>query len=213
VLPINAGEDGRLPAMEVKLNGVTAKTKPSSGAVLDVVPVSGHALGLLLVDEALIVGIEAEEVDQLAGRVDLSLEDGLRLVEHGGGVERVAPRSGQQLGGLQEHRGAVLPRHFRPLAPRGGGGLDGHVDLFLAGLVIGGQDMLMIVGAHGLGGVAGADFLAADDQRDFDLLGEHLPHRGLERHLFGRSRSIGPDGFVDGFRNGDESVGHVDLHW
>src|SRR5215218_8467541 len=31
VLPISAGEVGRLPAIAVKLNGVTANTKPSSG--------------------------------------------------------------------------------------------------------------------------------------------------------------------------------------
>ena len=31
VLPMIAGAVGRLPAMEVKLNGVTAKTNPSSG--------------------------------------------------------------------------------------------------------------------------------------------------------------------------------------
>ena len=31
VLPINAGAVGRLPAIEVKLNGVSARTKPSSG--------------------------------------------------------------------------------------------------------------------------------------------------------------------------------------
>ena len=31
VLPIRAGELGRLPAIAVKLKGVTAKTKPSSG--------------------------------------------------------------------------------------------------------------------------------------------------------------------------------------
>jgi len=30
-LPISATEVGRLPAIAVKLNGVTAKTKPSSG--------------------------------------------------------------------------------------------------------------------------------------------------------------------------------------
>ena len=30
-LPIKAGAVGRLPAMDVKLNGVTAKTKPSKG--------------------------------------------------------------------------------------------------------------------------------------------------------------------------------------
>jgi hypothetical protein len=31
VLPINAGLVGRLPPIAVKLNGVTAKTKPSRG--------------------------------------------------------------------------------------------------------------------------------------------------------------------------------------
>jgi hypothetical protein len=31
VLPMNAGAVGRLSPIEVKLNGVTAKTKPSSG--------------------------------------------------------------------------------------------------------------------------------------------------------------------------------------
>ncbi len=31
VFPMRAGAVGRLPAMAVKLNGVTAKTKPSSG--------------------------------------------------------------------------------------------------------------------------------------------------------------------------------------
>jgi hypothetical protein len=31
VLPIRAADVGRLPAIDVKLNGVTAKTKPSSG--------------------------------------------------------------------------------------------------------------------------------------------------------------------------------------
>ncbi len=31
VLPMSATEVGRLPAIEVKLKGVTAKTKPSSG--------------------------------------------------------------------------------------------------------------------------------------------------------------------------------------
>ncbi len=30
-LPISAGANGRLPAIEVKLNGVIAVTKPSSG--------------------------------------------------------------------------------------------------------------------------------------------------------------------------------------
>src|SRR5215831_11862832 len=35
VLPISAGAVGRFAAIEVKLNGVTAKTKPSSGRYSD----------------------------------------------------------------------------------------------------------------------------------------------------------------------------------
>ena len=50
------------------------------------------------------------------------------------------------------------------------GGIDGHLDLGLAGLVVDAENVAMVVGADGLGGVAGAHLLAADDQRDLDLL-------------------------------------------
>jgi hypothetical protein len=52
-----------------------------------------HRLRLLLVDESHVVGVEAPEIDQLAGRVDLGLKDALRLVEHAGSVHPVAPRA------------------------------------------------------------------------------------------------------------------------
>ena len=61
---------------------------------------------------------------ELAGRVDLGLVRGLRLPEHRRGVERVAPRPGEQLGGAQEDRGALLPRPARPVLP----GRRGRVD-------------------------------------------------------------------------------------
>ena len=48
--------------------------------------------------------VEPQEVDQLAGRVDLGLLHGLALAQHGGGVQPVAPRPGEQFGGLQEDR-------------------------------------------------------------------------------------------------------------
>src|SRR6187401_3231056 len=45
VLPISATEVGRLPAIEVKLNGVTAKTKPSKGRYSRRFQTPGEKLG------------------------------------------------------------------------------------------------------------------------------------------------------------------------
>ena len=87
-LPISAGAVGRLAAMAVKLNGVSAKTNPSSGRYSIRFQIPGEETGWSaqqLRDE---VRVPAPEVDHLAGGVDLGLLDGLRLAEHGGGVER-----------------------------------------------------------------------------------------------------------------------------
>ena len=54
---------------------------------------------------------------ELAGRVDLGLVGGLGLAEHGGRGELLAPRSGQQVGGAQEHRGALVERQSPPSRP------------------------------------------------------------------------------------------------
>ena len=85
--------------------------EPLEGAVLDAVPHARRGDRLVLVDLLHEVGVEAPEVDELAGGVDLGLEDGLGLAEHGGRVGLVAARAGEQVGGLQEDRGAVVPRH------------------------------------------------------------------------------------------------------
>src|ERR1051325_5684140 len=45
VFPISAAEVGRLPAIAVKLNGVTAKTKPSSGRYSSRFQTPGEELG------------------------------------------------------------------------------------------------------------------------------------------------------------------------
>ena len=84
-----------------------ALERPVVGAVPD-----AGAVGDRLVGEDLlgVVDVEAPEVDQLAGGVDLGLERGLRLAEHGGGVEPLAPRAGQQVGGLEQDRAAVVER-------------------------------------------------------------------------------------------------------
>ena len=96
--------------MDVKLNGVTAKTKPSSGRYSSWFHIACGRERLLGVELLRVVRVEAPEVDQLAGRVDLGLEDRLRLAEHGGGVERGAPGGGEQLGGLAGRRPRDPPR-------------------------------------------------------------------------------------------------------
>ncbi len=80
--------------------------------MLEVVPAAGRRLGLLGVDLLHVVGVEAPEVDQLAGGIDLGLVDRLGLAQHGGGVDHLPVGPGQQVGGLQEDGRPVLPGHL-----------------------------------------------------------------------------------------------------
>jgi hypothetical protein len=61
------------------------------------------------------VDVELEEVDELAGGVDLGLVRRLRLAEHGRGVEAVAELGAQAGRGAQEDGRAVLPGEGGPL--------------------------------------------------------------------------------------------------
>ena len=53
---------------------------------------------------------------ELAGRVDLGLVRGLRLAEHGRGVDPLAPRTGQQVGGASR----IAPRSSKSSARQSG---------------------------------------------------------------------------------------------
>ena len=79
VLPISAGAVGRFPAIAVKLNGVIARTKPSSGRWSKRFHTPGHADRLLLRGSVARRHVEPPEVGQLARRVDLGLIAGLAL--------------------------------------------------------------------------------------------------------------------------------------
>ena len=83
-------------------------------AVVEPVPDAGARRRLLLEQPPAEGDVEAEEVDQLAGRVDLRLVRRLGLAEHGRRVEPVAPRAGQQVGGLEQDRGPLVVRHRCP---------------------------------------------------------------------------------------------------
>ena len=137
--------------------------------VLHAVPDAGRRDRLLGVDPRHVLDVEAEEVDQLARGVDLGLVRGLRLAEHRGRVERVAPRAGEQLGGAEEDGGAVLPRPARPVLPRRRGGVDRLLHVLGARLVDVGEDVLLVVRHHGRARVAGRDVLAADDHEGISM--------------------------------------------
>ena len=69
-----------------------------------------------------VLHVEAPEVDQLARGVDLGLPRGLRLAQHRGRVEPRAPRTGEQVGRLEDDRGAVVEGEGAPPGCRLGGG-------------------------------------------------------------------------------------------
>ena len=171
-------------------------------AVLELIPhrvVADRLLGEQLLG---VVHVEAPEVDDLAGGVDLGLEHRLRLPEHRRAVDGVAPRRGQQFGGLQEHGRAIVerPRATTPCARRAPRRPPA------ARARAWPCDMCRARGdgraASPTGAVSpGADLLAADDERNVDLLGGHRVEPRLERRALRRARRVRPDGFVDRRRN------------
>ena len=82
--------------------------------VVEPVPDAWRRDRLLGQDAAREVHVEAPEVGQLAGRVDVGLVARLALAQHRRGVDRVAPRARQQIGGLQEDGGSVVEAQRPP---------------------------------------------------------------------------------------------------
>ena len=129
VLPTIAGAAARLPPIDVKLNGLIASTKPSSGRWSMRFHTPGEDTGCVSWSCSAEVHVPAPEVDQLAGGVDLRLVDALALSEDGRGVEPVAERAAQKVGGAEEDRGTGLPRRGRPVVMGGERRVDGGADL------------------------------------------------------------------------------------
>ena len=164
VLPMSAGASGRLPAIAVKLNGVIARTKPSSGRWSVRFQTPGARDRLLLEDLPAERDVEAQEVDELAGAVDLGLERRLALAEHRRGVERVAPRPGEQVGRAQQHRRPVVERRVAP--GRGGGqrGVDGRLHVGRAGVAGRAEHGRVAVRLHDVDRLAAAGALLPGDR-------------------------------------------------
>ena len=115
MLPISAGAVGRFAADRGEVERRDGVDEPFEAAVLELVPHRVVAERLLVEQLLPVVDVEAPEVDDLDGRVDLGLEGRLRLAEHRRGVERVAPGGRQKLGGLQDDGGAIVERPAAPI--------------------------------------------------------------------------------------------------
>ncbi len=107
-----------------------------------------------------------------------------------------------------EDGGAILPGRGLPLLLGGQGRVDGEAHFGLAGLVEGGQHVLVVMGADGLLRPAGADFSAADDERDIDLQAELPLELCLQQGPLFRSRCIGEDGLAVGVGKAEDGVRH-----
>src|SRR5581483_11267683 len=175
--------------------------------VFQPVPDAGRGDGLLLVDARHVADVEAPEVDELARRVDLGLVCGLRLAEHGRGVQRLAPGAGEQLGRAQQHGRALLPRRARPVVPGLAGGGDRALDLRLPALVHGREHVRAVVRLDGLERLAGAHLLAADHERDVELLRLEAGEPNAQLLALGRAGRIAPDRLVEGLGDAGDAVG------
>src|SRR5512133_1019955 len=205
------GGRGRLPEHDVAHQGRAGREVRADGReverrdredealerpVLHPVPDPGRGDGLLLVDPDHELDVEAPEVDHLAGRVDLGLVGGLRLVEHRRGHEGRAPGAGEQVRRPEEDRGALLPRQPVPVLPGLCGSRDRALDLRRPALVHGGEHVVLVVRHYRVKSVAGLDLLAADDAGDLQALAPHLRESGLELGALGASRRVLADRLV-----------------
>ena len=175
--------------------------EPFERPVIHPVPHAGGRLGLLPVDLVREMHVVAEEVDQLAGAVDLGLECRLALAQHGGGVDDLTVRGGEQVGGLEEDGGAILEAPVRPVPLGLDRGLGGRCDRRRVGLMHLGEHAAMAVRRDHVVRVSGADLPAAHDHRDVHRLGRHGAQRGLERGPLGSAGRVGQHRLVVGNRD------------
>ena len=124
------------------------------------------AAGLVAVDLRGVVGVVAQEVNQLACRVNLSLHGSLALAKHRGGINQVAVLSADERGNLQHHAGTVNPRGVGPLLMSLHGCGNGGLHLFLAYFVVLGQYVLVVGGHDDFAHLGGLHLLATDNGAD-----------------------------------------------
>ncbi len=158
--------------------------------VLRLVPDAGAVDRLFRVDLGGVRDVEAPEINELARRVDLGLERGLRLPEHRGGVDCRAPFGREQLSRLEEHRSPVLPGPRRPFTLSASGRLNRLPDVPRVRHVVLGQHMAMAERHHRLLRAARPDLAPADDDGDLEVLLGHRRQPSLQRIALRRTGRV-----------------------
>ena len=138
------------------------------------------------------------EVDQLAGGVDLSLEDRLRLTQDRRGVERRPPRAGQQVRGAEEDRGALVEGQRPPRFRGTSCGRDRGRHVRVGGVRHLTEDVPEVVRLDDLDPFAlPHDFLAADRHAELGPLPGELLELDFECFPVRAARRILPDWLVE----------------
>ena len=171
-------------------------------AELAPVPHARRRERLLVVEPPEEVDVEAEEVDQLADRVDLRLMGGLALSQHARGVHSGAPRPSQEIGGPEEDRRAVLEAHRGPGRPGFHRRVDRRLSLGYPSLVRPGQHLPVPMGCHDLQQLSGRHPMPADVDRDLGTLGGGGPQGRNQLGSLRRLRAVAQNRFIEGRGDG-----------
>ena len=79
-----------------------------------------------------------------------------------------------------------------------------------AGLVVGGEDLAVVVRTDGRRGAASPDLSTTDEERDVDVFAEHLVEPLGQGRTLGAVRGVALDRLVDGDGDGNEIVRHAE---
>ena len=184
-----------------EVEGADREDESLERPVLETVP--GRRVVVRLLAEELVreVGVVAPEVNGLAGGVDLRLVHGLRLAEHRGRVDGVAPRPGEHGRRPKQHRRALVEGGGRPRLASLERGADGVVEILgPADRVLPDAELLAVWRSQVALRMAGAPF-AVDVHRNLGARIGQLGEARLEGLPVRVARCVLPNGFVD--RRGD----------
>ena len=189
-VPHHCGSGREVPGDRSEIERRDRKNEPLQGPVIQTVPHAGARQRLVAVNPFGVVGVETPEIDQFARGVNLGLNGGLALAQDGRGIQGLAPGPCQEFGRPQEHGLPGVDAPGRPFLMGLAGRFDRLGDFAGAGFVPLREDVSVVVWNHLSTEVAGPDFLAADQNRDFDLLGRHVGDPLLECNPLRRAGGV-----------------------
>ena len=204
---MSAGAPVRLPPIAVKLNGETAKTKPSSGRYSSRFQTPGPETGCSSYIRVMKAGLKRQKsISSQAASISAwcavfdwpSIVAALSVSRHGPASSSAARRKIAARSSQGTRSSPPRPRRAALIAASTSAG---------AALVDVGEDVLLRVRHDRLARLAGAHLLAADDQRDVEPLVPHLLEPQLQARALRRSRRVVLDRLVHRRRNAEDARG------